>query len=65
MPATMIVEVPNERTTATTATLPRVNEAGRISPWRGLRRRIRRPDRQKRRSLDNPSLFLPNRWWLF
>jgi hypothetical protein len=54
--ATVPLKAPNDRTTATTAMPPRVDEAGRNSPLRSLRRRMRRPDRQKRRSpLNNPT----------
>jgi hypothetical protein len=54
--AAVPLKVPNDRTTATTAKPRRVDEAGRNSPLRSLRRRMRRPDRQKRRSpLNNPT----------
>jgi hypothetical protein len=52
--ATVMVEVPTSSAIATIVKLPGINHARRSSPWRNLRRRIRRPDRQKRRSLNYP-----------
>jgi hypothetical protein len=57
--ATVMVEVPNSSAIATIVKLPVINHAWRSSPWRNLRRRIRRPDRQKRRSFKNASPHLP------
>jgi hypothetical protein len=56
---TVKVEVPNSNAIATTVKLPRLNHAGRSSPWRNLRRRMRWPDRKKRRSFKNASPRLP------
>jgi len=53
--ATMTLEPTNDRTTATTAKLPRTDQARRYSRWRSLRRLMRRPDRQKRRPPLNNS----------
>jgi len=61
--ATVMVEVPNSNAIATTLKLPRVNQAGRSSPWKNLRRRIRRPDRKKRRSFKTRPPAFPN--WRF
>ena len=60
---TVMVEVPNSNAIATTLKLPRVNHAGRSSPWKNLRRRIRRPDRKKRRSFKTRPPAFPN--WRF
>ncbi len=56
---TVMVEVPNSSAIATIVKLPGINHARRSSP--NLRRRIRRPDRQKRRSFKNASPTFPNR----